>query len=66
MEHNSIFIKTDDNKLINTTYIKWVKKMDDCMSVCMKANGCTGILDTHTICKSKNFWSYTKLNEYFE
>jgi hypothetical protein len=34
------FIKTDDNKVINKACIKWVKKMNECLEVCTKSNGC--------------------------
>lgn len=36
MENNNIFIRADDNKLINEKCIVWVKKMDDCLRVCTK------------------------------
>jgi hypothetical protein len=37
MENNNIsYIKTDDNKIINEKYIKWVKKMNDCFELCIK------------------------------
>ena len=40
MKHKTMYIKTDDNKVINKKYIRWVKKMGDCMEVCTKSNGC--------------------------
>jgi hypothetical protein len=63
MENNQIFIKADDNVLINKKYIRWIKKMNDCLEVCSKSTGCNienG--DTHKICKMNNPDSYVKLN----
>jgi len=68
MENNqAAYIKTDDNKIINEKYIRWVQKMSDCLEVCTKSIGCdidTG--GTHKICKLNNPDSYDKLNKYFE
>jgi len=63
-ENNISFIKADNNKIINEKCIKWVKKMDECLTVCTKSNGCYP-KDTHTICKINNEDSYNKLNNYF-
>jgi hypothetical protein len=60
------YIKTDDNKILNETCIRWVKKMNDCLEVCTKSDGCIAGTDTHKICKLNNILSYTKLNKYFE
>jgi hypothetical protein len=43
----------------------WVKKMDDCLRVCTKIDGCV-IDGTHKICKLNNVDNYSKLNKYFE
>ena len=77
MENNNYrketYIKTDDNKIINEKYIRWVKKMSECLEVCSKSNGCYGSGssfsssgDTHKICKINNLESYNKLNIFFE
>ena len=66
MKHKTMYIKTDDNKVINKKYIRWVKKMGDCMEVCTKSNGCVLKTNTHTICKLYNLDSYNKLNQQFE
>jgi hypothetical protein len=58
------YIRTDENIIINEKYIKWIKKMDECLKVCNKLEGCD-ILDTHTICKIYNPESYEKLNKHF-
>ena len=61
----TIYLKTDDNKIINEKYIRWVKKMSDCVEVCVKSNGCTPDT-THRICKVNNPFSYNKLNKLFD
>jgi hypothetical protein len=68
METNQIFIKADNNKIINERCIRWIKKMDECLLVCTKSNGCSNnqiIEDKHTICKLNNPDSYNKLNQLF-
>ena len=65
MEKNS-YIKTDDNKVINEKCIRWVKKMNDCLEVCTKSNGCSAENgNTHKICKLNSLDSYNKLNKLF-
>ena len=64
--NNKPFIKVDDDKIININCIRWVKKMDECLQICSKANGCTGGLDTHKICKINNEYSYKRMNRFFE
>jgi len=59
------YLKTDDNKIINETSILWVKKMDDCLDVCVKSTGCGNHGDTHKICLLNNQESYNKLNKHF-
>lgn len=66
MEDNkNNYIRVDDNKVINEKCIKWIKKIDECLSVCTKSDGCYKN-HTHTICKIKNLDSYNKLNKYFQ
>lgn len=60
------YIKTDDNKIINEQCIRWVKKMNDCLEVCVKSIGCDITNGTHRICKVNNQESYNKLNRHFE
>jgi hypothetical protein len=67
MESNQSYIKADDNKIINESQIRWIKKMSECLEVCTKSIGCdikTG--STHKICKINNSESYNKLNKNFE
>jgi hypothetical protein len=61
------YIKTDNNRIINEKYITWVKKMNDCLEVCVKTDGCSiRSGETHKICKFNNPYSYNKLNKHFE
>jgi hypothetical protein len=65
MSNNKIiYVKMDDNKVINEKCIKWIKKMDECLLVCTKSNGCYH-KDTHRVCKINNEDSYDKLNKHF-
>ena len=67
IKNKIVYIKTDDNKIINEKCIKWVEKMNDCLEVCTKADGCNvKNRDTHKICKLTNLDSYNKLNKHFE
>jgi hypothetical protein len=62
-----LFIKTDDNKVINQKYIRWVRKMNDCLEVCTKSNGCSKENgNTHIICKLYSPDSYYRLNKLFK
>jgi hypothetical protein len=66
MDNNqTLYIKTDDNKIINQKFIRWVKKIGDCLDVCTKSSVCSEN-GTHKICKLNNLQSYNKLNKYFE
>jgi hypothetical protein len=61
------YLKTDDNRIINEKYIRWVQKMSDCLEVCTKLTGCDVKMGTtHRICKLNNQYSYNKLNELFD
>lgn len=64
----TVYFKTDNNIIINENCVRWVKKMSDCLEVCIKVSGCNlnGNGDTHKICKLNNPDSYNKLNEHFE
>jgi hypothetical protein len=43
MDNN--YIKTDNNKIINERCIRWVRKMDECLYICTKENGCSINID---------------------
>jgi hypothetical protein len=67
MENKQTYIKTDDNIIINEKYVRWVKKMNDCLEVCVKSNGCSVQHEgTHKICKLNSLESYNNLNKHFE
>ena len=67
MKNTQIYIKTDDNKIINKKCITWIEKINECLEVCTKSTGCSVKFgDTHKICKLNNLDSYNKLNKYFE
>jgi len=71
MENNTTinaneYIKTDKNKVVNQNHIRWVKKMNDCLEVCTKPDGCFIGKDTHRICKLYTPDSYNKLNRLFD
>jgi hypothetical protein len=63
--NSETYIKADGNKIINEKCIRWVKKIDECLLVCTKSNGCGGDGDTNKICKINNSESYNKLNKHF-
>jgi len=70
MESNKTsYIKTDDNKVINERYIRWIAlKLDECLAVCVKSDGCemNSTHTTHNICKINNPSSYNKLKKLIE
>jgi hypothetical protein len=60
------YIETDENKVINEKHIRWIEKMNECLEVCTKVNGCIARKNTHRICKLYTPDSYNKLNRLFE
>lgn len=61
------YIKTDDNKVLNEKYIRWIHKMNECLEVCTKFDGCkVGGNNTQKVCKLNSPESYNKLNKLFE
>lgn len=59
------YLRAEDNKILNERYIRWVKKIGDCMEVCTKSDGCALYGNTNQICKATNPDSYNKLNKHF-
>lgn len=59
------YIKTDDNVIVNEKHIRWVKKMNECLTVCALQTGC-GFGQTFSICKVNSSESYARLNKHFE
>jgi hypothetical protein len=67
MENREIvYIKLNDNTIINENCIRWVRKMNECLQICTLSNGCKMKCHTDTICKKDNLNSYNKLNKHFE
>jgi hypothetical protein len=68
MEKNQVtYIKVDNNVIINKQCITWVKKMNDCLYICAKTDGCyQDGRDTFRICKQNNLDSYNKLEQLFK
>ena len=62
------YLKTDHGIIINEKCIRWVKKMNECLHVCIRTSGCDLLAfdDTHKICKINSQQSYDKLNKHFE
>lgn len=67
MDEKTVYIKTDVNVILNEKCIKWVKKIDECLEICVKNNGCSILAntDTHKVCKNISYDSYIKLNKHF-
>jgi len=63
---NISFIKGDNNVIINQAAIRWVKKMNECLEVCCKQDGCLLEKETMRICKINSPQSYDKLNKHFK
>ncbi len=59
------FIKVDNNTIININAIRWIRKIDECLEVCVKSDGCVMNKNTHKICKINNYDSYALFNKHF-
>lgn len=67
IKFNENFIKVDNNTIVKSKYIRWVKKIDECLYVCTKPTGCSIVSgDTHKICKINNSESFMKLDQWFK
>lgn len=64
-KEKNTFLKTDENEIINESCIRWVKKMNECLEVCIKSDGCTSY-NAFKVCKTNSLDSYEKLNKYFD
>ena len=64
MENKNFYIKTDENRIINEKAIIWIKKIEECLYICTKNDGCKNS-NTHKICKINNYDEYTKLIKNF-
>ena len=50
-EINNELIRFHDGLVLNKKYIRWIKKVHDCMYICTKSDGCNN-LSSHVICSS--------------
>ena len=65
--NTTTYIKADNNVVVNEKYIRWIKKIDECMNICSKMDGCSiGHSDSLRVCKLYNPSSYNKLNKLFQ
>lgn len=42
------YLKVDGNKVVNENHVQWVKRLHDCMYICMKTN------DVNSVCKGNS------------
>jgi hypothetical protein len=59
------FVKADNEKVINLTFVRWIKKVDECFYMCSRMDGCRD-QDTHKVCKTNNSISHDKLAKLFQ
>jgi len=59
------YVKADDDKLINEACIRWVKKIDECLEICVKSDGCAVGRQTHRLCNFNNPDSYAYFQSKF-
>lgn len=67
MDNN--FIKISDDEVINQTAIKWMKKMDECIEICINDDcGVTfsGYPYTKHVCQFSNKELFNILNRHFD
>lgn len=63
--NDNTYILVDDNKILNEKHIRWVKKMNECLHVCTKYDGCVLEHNTNKVCKTNSPESYERLNRHF-
>ena len=70
MLNSSQFVKINEETVINTKYIRWIKTNGKCFNICNKLDGCSPSInaskqDTHIICKTDNSEFYEQINKLF-
>jgi len=60
------FVKASDNTIISLKHIRWVKKLDRCLEICSKIDGCIIGRDTHQVCQYNNPDMYAWLGQHFQ
>ena len=66
---NINYIHVDGNKIVNKIHIRWIKKVEECMYICVKSNGYDDSSmiheNTHKACKNVSRDTYNRLNSKF-
>lgn len=66
-KNQNSYIRADDNRIINEACIRWAKKIDECIEICTKSDGCNSLRgNLHRVCKSNNSESYERMIKFFE
>ena len=59
------YMVCDDNFVVNTKWIRWIKKKANCFYICTKTQGCTKD-NTITVCNKESPDSYKKIQQLFK
>lgn len=62
---NNQYIKVDNNKIINTNFIRWIGLKDKCVYICNKMDGCTED-NIHKVCEINNPRSFEIIKKFFD
>lgn len=44
-------MRLTDTLIVNTDSIRWIEKHKQCYEVCIRMNGCSSRINTHSVCK---------------
>lgn len=64
MLSNLKLVKLNEDTIINTDYIRWIKKQEQCFRICNKLEGCREAGD-HLFCKTDNPEFYKEIKDLF-
>lgn len=62
---NPSYIKVTNDKLINQQSITWIRRIEECMYICTRTDGCDLEKTSHKICKFDNPSGYNRVNRLF-
>ena len=62
---NLPYIKVTNDKLINQNAITWIRRIEECMHICTRTDGCDVEKTSHKICKYDNPTGYNRVNTLF-
>lgn len=62
---NPPYIKVSNDKLINQNAITWIRRIEECMYICTRSDGCDLVKSTHKICKFDNPTGYNRVDNLF-